>query len=205
MNVKKRLESRIRGWLPKEPRLSSTRFTCVPVKQDFEVNLKTPIIIPAGSSSVTELFKNWLFMLTATSVVLIAVVLISRFVFSPISILQGLFWTIAGFVVGVIPSIIYANKQLCELSRNYQTFSNKRDIYLFNFPPFASAFFGFLIISIFSHSSLIGFIWFQAVQISFALGRFLLFRVFEKKAKMRIFQGQAGSLILVPKEPELKT
>lgn len=200
MNVKKSLENRIRGWLPKEPYLISTR-----VKVDCETKQQPPIIPSGYNLSATKVAGAfaifWIILYGFTSFTFLN---LERY---SISAFQIVAWIIAGLTVGAISGAIFTQNQLSRLSKDYQISTNGKDMVLLIVPTVLFFIFGFFVSwSIYGAMRLPIFQGFlisvYAWGISIEIIRYVLFFAFEKRENMRIMQSWFGFLfVLIPKAP----
>jgi hypothetical protein len=201
MNVRRSLESRIRGWLPKEPIMISMRL------QVNQEKGRPPLTIP--SEYKLSATKSW-------GAFAVFWAILYGFLFSyflnfkwyPTSAIQVVAWIIAGSAIGVITCAIFTKNQLRQLLMDYQFFPDGKDLVLFFIPQLLFFIFGifvsFLFASSMSVSGLQGLlISVCTLEISLALTRFILLVGFEKKENMRLMQSYWGpGIYLIPKAPE---
>jgi hypothetical protein len=201
MNVKKILESRIRGWFPHEPSL---------ITKGLQVNneYKQPpqIIPPRYNASATKLLGGytifWIIFYGYFFIYFFNFV-IFNFGSHPVSALQIVGWIIAGSAVGVIPHAIVTKNQLSRLSKDYQFHTNKKDWVLLFVPMILFLCLSSLV-NVFLYSSLrMLLISFYCWGVSSQLTRIILFAAFEKRENMRLMQSwwESTTIILLPKPP----
>jgi hypothetical protein len=110
MNIKKSLESRIRGWLPKEPNVP-----VVPAKTDSRINERPLMVAHKGKGTSSTRFLRFPSIFLA---VLGSLFIIQFNVQSHISLTSQVTWIIAGLTVGSIISASFAKWQLNCLTRD---------------------------------------------------------------------------------------
>jgi hypothetical protein len=197
MNVKRSLENRIRGWLPHEPTMISTR-----LKVNHELEQPPPIIPPDNKVSYTKIFGVY-------AILIIVVYGFMAFFTTfdqgrnPISLFQSVIWIIIGLAFGVISSLIETKYQLSRVSKAYKFTTNRKDYVLIYVPAILFAIFSYFIGS-FLHSSLPQWsISMYTWGISLLITRIILFVSFERKENMRLITSWWGgsTVFLVPKPP----
>ncbi len=185
MNVKKSLENRIRGWLPKEPNIPK-----VPNKIDLRINQR-PLITTQrviGKSATRPLRIHAIFWAIFGPLFIIQFNVQSH-IFLPSQIT----WIIAGLTFGSIVSALFTRRQLERLGKNNEVRMTIADI-LFLVGTFV-IFVGILIGVLFNNLPA----WIQSGFMSsvFAGGsaiivaRYILFWRCEKKNKMYILQNRS--------------
>ena len=200
MNAKRSLQNRIRGWLPQEPHMISTRF-----KVEHENKQPLLMIPPEYKISATKVAGAFaVFWIILYGFMFFTSLNLERY---PISGFQVAAWVIAGLGVGTISCAILTKNQLSRLSKDYQTSINLKDMVLLAVPIVLLCIFGILISRSIGSSTHIPY--FQGLTfsiyawgVSCVITRVALFASFEKRENMRIMQGWLeGGLVLIPKPP----
>jgi hypothetical protein len=109
MNVKKSLESRIRGWLPKEPNGPK-----VPARIDFRISQRSLITnqLGVGTRSTRFLRNGAIFMVIFGSLLIIQCNAQSH-----IALTSQIVWIIAGLTGGSILGALFTKRQLRRLAK----------------------------------------------------------------------------------------
>ena len=192
MNVKKSLESRIRGWFPQEP--SRISMSC---KVEFEAKNPPPMIRSDFTLSATK-FAGALtiFYIIFYGFIDFSFPSLERYT---ISAFQVLAWIIVGVAIGIVSMVVYTRNELCRLSRDYQTSVNWKELILILLVPgLVISFGGWYIFG----SSLAVIITVYVWGVSISLTRYGLLYFYEKTENMRIMTGWfGGGFAIIPKAP----
>ena len=207
MDIKKTLESRIRGWFPKDPSLLSTQVKA-DCGLDKEIRLPPLMISQDYTISATNTARNiailWIFMYGFSSLL--------WFNIEPVNITLLVVWIIVGVAVGIFSGKKYTQNQLRRLSKEVQIYPNKKDMIFAVVPLLLVLPFGFLVSwflfdALVRQSSLLGVVVSVYVfSVSQQVTRFAIFRGFERKQDMRIMTSWfGGGIAVIPKPPNNNT
>jgi hypothetical protein len=192
MTIKRSLENRIRGWLPHEPTMISTR-----LKVNHEYMQPPPIIPPENKVSVKK--QEGVFAI-------FFIIFYGLFFFTsvdqernPISPFQIMVWIIFGLTFGVISSLIMTKYQLSRVSKAYQFTANMKNWALITIFSYLVSSFLYALSQLWWSSA-------YAWGISFSITRIILLVSFERKENMRLMTSWWGpTIFLVPKPPTINT
>lgn len=197
MNVKRSLENRIRGWLPKEPKLPNR----ASAKTDFKIDQRPQPSTQIGTGAINATLNIGFQTLVFAFFSFITIVQINAQ--NHILLTSQIGWIIAGLVAGSIFSAAATQRQLKPLATNNRTRMTLAGILLI-----VGA--GILVFGIFigvQFSNLPALTKYGLLTSLFAsvsgvyVARYALFLRFERKNQMRIFQTWSGlsELIAIPK------
>jgi hypothetical protein len=196
MTVKKSLDNRIRGWLPKDPLSIGTS-----VKINVEPK-QQPIVIPSGFNLSATTFAG----ISAVIYTFLALFFTRTLLTTQSYIIHEIVCIIVGLAVGILTGYMSIQSQLCRLSRSYKIGGmNKKEFLLFNVSILTIAVSSFLFNSSFNaiQALNLSLLSVYMVLLPYMPIRFLMFQSYEKKENMRIMQDWMGpGLIVIPKPPK---
>jgi hypothetical protein len=198
MNVKKRIRSRIRGWLPKEPCLGGNH-----AELGCEIK-QPPLVIRSGYNIRVSQFT---LALTVVWVMLDAYLGFFAFEiardsgFFPLSVVL---WIVSGIAIGVFSGVTLVRKMVKRLSKNYEYHPSIADIFQFSFPVIIFSLAGLTLIWLFQTNLLtiatLGLMASTyAFGTAFTLAETMLFPAYEKRENMQLMQKIfGGGIIAIP-------
>jgi MFS family permease len=185
MTLKKRLETFVQGWLPKEPNVSKA-----PAKIDFRINQRPLITNQTGVGTRSTRFLR----AGAIFWVIFGPLFIIQFTAqSHIALTSQITWIIAGLTVGLILGALFTRRQLKRLAKDNEVRETIAGI-LFLVGTLL-IFIGILIGVLFSNLPILIRIGFLSSVFAggpaFIGARYILFVRWEKKNKMYILQNRS--------------
>lgn len=121
MNVKRSLENRLRGWMPKE-----SFSICTPAKISAEPS-QQPVVIPSGFTLSATTWAG----ISAFIYTFLALFFTMSILTIQSNIINQIVWIIVGLAVGILSSYMFIQSQLCRLSRRYRIEGpNKKELLL---------------------------------------------------------------------------
>ncbi len=192
MRAKETLQNRIRGWFPQEP-CRTSRYC----KVEFEAK-NPPLMIRSDFTLSATKFAG---ALTIFYIIFYGFIDFSfpGLEWYSISAFQVIAWIIVGVAIGIVSMVVYTRKELCRLSRDYQTGVNWKGLILVLLVPgLVFTFGGWYIFG----SSLVGTISVYVWGVSISLTRYGLLYFYEKTENMRIMTSWfGGGFAVIPKAP----
>ena len=201
MNVKRSLESRVRGWFPAEPYLVST----TRVKVAYVTRQKSLIIPPDYTWSATK----YAVVIAAIWIICFSYPLLSASNFGfNLSAFQIAVWVFAGLTFGGLSGVACTKNQLHRLSKDHKISVTAKDMMLLSIPMLlfmVSVYLAtWLLLSGSVRGGVLGGFLFAVYfwGVSLYVPRIFLFRSYERKANMRLMQSWGDSGIAeIPKPP----
>jgi len=205
LNVKKSLQSHIRGWFPQEPRIT----TILKANYRKTENNQPPLIIPSEYTLSTTKFTAGyaIFWIVFYGFMFFTSINLEKY---DISGLEVGAWLIAGLAVGAISFGISTKNLLRRLLKDYRSSVSIKDMILLIAPILLGITGLFVSYSIYGSNMrllpLQGFlISVYAWGFSAVITRVTLLVTFEKRENMRIMQSWfRNGFVLIPKPPNSK-